>query len=129
MITSSRFGILYLDDSDVSLEAVKEGLTPLGIDVTTHRNPLTIYAALASSKPALLLLDANMPTLDGRTICTLVKKHMSKLPIVIFSSLAATELAKMVAECGADGYIVKSGSYTRIAADLRRVIVRHNSGL
>jgi DNA-binding response OmpR family regulator len=129
MTMTTRLGILYLDDSDVSLEAVKEGLSALGIDVTTHRNPLTIYPALAASKPALLLLDANMPTLDGRTICTLVKKHMPRLPIVIFSSLDANELAKMVAECGADGYIVKSGSYTRIAADLRRVIVRHNAGI
>ena len=122
-----QLGILYLDDSEIALEAVKEGLERLGIDVTTHRNPLTIYAALRAKQPSLLLVDANMPTLDGRTICTLVKKHMPKLPIVLFSSLAPADLKAMVEQCGADGYIEKSGNYTRIAADIRRVIVRHNA--
>ena len=39
--------IVYLDDSELALEAVKDGLEPLGFAVITHRNPLTIYAALA----------------------------------------------------------------------------------
>ena len=96
-------GIVYLDDSDVSLEAVKDGLEACGLHVTTHRNPVTIYAALASVKPSLLLLDANMPTLDGKTICALVKRHLPKLPIALFSSLSAEELQALVRQCGADG--------------------------
>ena len=119
--------IVYLDDSEVSLEAVKEGLAALDFDVTTHRNPLTIYAVLRSAKPDLLLLDANMPTLDGKTICSLIKRHLPGLPIVIFSSLDPGELATIVAQCGADGYIVKTAHYARIAADIRRTIVRYRA--
>jgi DNA-binding response OmpR family regulator len=117
-------GIVYLDDSEVSLEAVKDGLETCGLHVTTHRNPVTIYAALASVKPALLLLDANMPTLDGKTICALVKRHLPKLPIVLFSSLSAEELQALVRQCGADGYIVKSGEYPQLAAAIRKIIAR-----
>lgn len=113
--------IVYLDDSEVALDAVKDGLAPLGFEVVTHRNPLTIYASLARVRPALLLLDANMPTLDGRTICGLVKRHMKTLPIVLFSSLSPQDLAALVAECAADGYIVKGDDYPRIAAELRQL--------
>jgi DNA-binding response OmpR family regulator len=114
--------IVYLDDSELALDAVKDGLQPYGFAVITHRNPVTIYAALARAHPALLLLDANMPTLDGRTICALVKRHMKTLPIVLFSSLSADELKALVAQCGADGYITKSGDYDRIAAELTRLV-------
>ena len=38
-----------------------------------------------------------MPTLDGRTICALVKRHMKALPIVLFSSLSPEELKALVA--------------------------------
>ena len=61
-----------------------------------------------------------MPTLDGRTICGLVKRHMKTLPIVLFSSLSPEELATLVAQCAADGYIIKGGDYPRIAAELRQ---------
>ena len=114
--------IVYLDDSELALDAVKDGLEPHGFAVITHRNPVTIYAALARAHPALLLLDANMPTLDGRTICGLVKRHMKTLPIVLFSSLSPEELQALVSQCGADGYITKGGDYPRIAAELGRLI-------
>ena len=114
--------IVYVDDSELALEAVKDGLEPYGFAVITHRNPVTIYAALARAHPALLLLDANMPTLDGRTICGLVKRHMKTLPIVLFSSLSPEELQALVAQCGADGYITKGADYDRIATELRRLI-------
>ena len=123
-----ELGIVYLDDSDVSLEAVKDGLEAQGLQVTTHRNPVTIYAALASVKPSLLLLDANMPTLDGKTICALVKRHLPKLPIALFSSLSATELEALVRQCGADGYIQKSGDYLRVAQDIRAIVARKGGG-
>jgi DNA-binding response OmpR family regulator len=119
-----NLGIVYLDDSEVSLEAVKDGLEACGLQVTTHRNPVTIYAALSAVKPALLLLDANMPTLDGKTICSLVKRHLPKLPIALFSSLSAAELAALVRQCGADGYIVKTADYVKVARDIRTIINR-----
>jgi DNA-binding response OmpR family regulator len=124
-----RFSIVYVDDSEVSLEAVKDGLAEFEFDVTTHKNPLTIYSVLSAVKPSLLLLDANMPTLDGKTICSLVKQHVPELPIVIFSSLDAERLKSIVAQCRADGYIEKSGNFRRLAADVRRIIIRKNAGL
>jgi DNA-binding response OmpR family regulator len=120
--------IVYLDDSELALDAVKDGLEPLGFAVTTHRNPVTIYAALTAVAPDLLLLDANMPTLDGRTICALVRRHLKSLPVAIFSAQHPEDLQALVASCGADGYIVKSGDYDAIAADIRAIIAARRGG-
>jgi DNA-binding response OmpR family regulator len=120
--TSSVTSIVYLDDSDLALDAVKDGLEPLGFAVTTHRNPVTIYAALTTVAPDLLLVDANMPTLDGKTICALVRRHLKSLPVAIFSADHPEDLEALVAACGADGYIVKSGDYPAIAANIRAII-------
>jgi DNA-binding response OmpR family regulator len=114
-------GIIYLDDSDLALETVKDGLEPLGIDVTTHRDPFTIGAAVAESNPALLLLDAHLPALDGRAICRLVRQQRPDLPIALFSAQEAESLRAMSADCGASGYIVKSDRFEQIAADIRRM--------
>ena len=114
--------IVYLDDSELALEAVKDGLEPLGIAVTTHRNPLTIHRALAKAQPDLLLLDAHMPTVEGKIICGEVRRRMKALPIALFSSLEATVLQALVTECGADGYILKTGDYPAIAQAIRRII-------
>jgi DNA-binding response OmpR family regulator len=116
-----RLAILYLDDSDLSLEAVKDGLAPLDIDVTTHGDPLTIGAALLDSDPALLLLDAHIPTMDGKAICDLVRRNWPRLPIVLFSSEAPESLRTLMADCGADGFIVKSAQFERIAEEIRRM--------
>ena len=116
--------IVYLDDSELSLEALKDGLEPLGFEVTTHRNPLTIYRALDSARPELLLLDAQMPTVQGKVICGEVKRRMKQLPIALFSSLGAAELQVLVDDCGADGYIAKTGDFPAIAAEIRRIIAR-----
>ena len=114
--------IVYLDDSELALEAVKDGLEPLGFEVTTHRNPLTIHQALGRARPQLLLLDAHMPTVTGKVICGDVRKRMKELPIALFSALEAIQLQAMVTDCGADGYIAKSGDYPAIAAAIRRII-------
>jgi DNA-binding response OmpR family regulator len=114
-----RLRIVYLDDSELSLEAVQDGLEPLGIDVTIHRDPLTIEAALARSAPALLLLDAHLPTLDGKAICELVRQHQPDLPIALFSAQAPESLRALTADCGAQGYIVKSDRFEEIAEQIR----------
>jgi DNA-binding response OmpR family regulator len=120
--------IVYLDDSELALEAVKDGLEPLGFAVTTHRNPVTIYAALTAVAPRLLLVDANMPTLDGKTICALVRRHLKTLPVAIFSAQHPEDLQALVATCGADGYIVKSGDYQAIADGIRSIIAVRQAG-
>lgn len=116
--------IVYVDDSELSLEAVKDGLEPLGFEVTTHRNPLTIYKSLSAARPELLLLDAQMPTVGGKVICGEVKRRMKQLPIALFSSLEPSALQSLVTECGADGYIVKTGDFPAIAAEIRRLIAQ-----
>jgi len=114
-----RLGIVYLDDSELALEAVQDGLEPLGIDVTPHRDPLTIGTALAQCEPALLLLDAHLPALEGKVICRQVKQQRPDLPIALFSAQGAETLRALTADCGADGYIVKSDRFDEIAEQIR----------
>jgi len=100
---------------------VKDGLEPLGIDVTTHRDPLTIGAALAHSDAALLLLDAHLPTLEGKVICQMVRQQRPDLPIALFSAQEAESLRVLTADCGATGYIVKSDRFDEIAQQIRKM--------
>jgi CheY-like chemotaxis protein len=61
------------------------------------------------TRPDLILLDINMPKVDGAQFCRFVKKNdMFKAIKVIFCSGEEREKVKrLVAECGADGFILK----------------------
>ncbi|MCM2334354.1 MAG: response regulator [Anaeromyxobacteraceae bacterium] len=62
-----------------------------------------------ATRPDLILLDINMPKVDGAQFCRFVKKNsMFKAIKVLFcSGEDRARVEQLVAECGADGYILK----------------------
>ncbi len=62
-----------------------------------------------AGKPALILLDLNMPRMDGLTALKLIKssEEYKSVPVVVLSTSCAPEDISMVNELGADSYICK----------------------
>ena len=77
----------------------------------------------AAQKPDLILLDINMPEMDGLTVCQNIREHVS-CPI-LFLTARVESIDKIIGfQAGADDYIVKPFDLdelaARIAAHLRR---------
>ena len=59
-------------------------------------------------KPDLILLDIEMPKIDGLSACRLIQKKVPTSKILILTVHQSLELARIAAESGAWGYVSKS---------------------
>lgn len=73
--------------------------------------------------PALLLLDVNMPRLDGFEVLRQVKSHdrLRSLPIVMLTSSQEESDVHASYQLGANGYVVKPGEFGQLAQVLQRL--------
>lgn len=107
----SRRRVLIVDDSEIVARLLTEELEAKGFEI--HYAPdaekATSIILKRQTRPDLILLDINMPKVDGAQFCRFVKKNeMFKAIKVIFCSGEDREKVKrLVAECGADGFISK----------------------
>jgi len=59
-------------------------------------------------KPDIILLEVEMPKLDGLSACRLIRKKVPRAEILILTEYQSLELARIAAQSGAGGYVSKS---------------------
>jgi cyclic di-GMP phosphodiesterase len=101
--------VLVVDDVAANRELLEGHLDDLGYDVRQARDGIEALEAIAADEPDLVLLDIDMPRLDGISVCERLKAHPTRrlIPIVILtaSSDRATRLRGIAA--GADDFLSK----------------------
>lgn len=107
----ARRKVLIVDDSEIVAQLLKAELEAKGFEIqyAPDAEKATSIILKRQTRPDLILLDINMPKVDGAQFCRFVKKNaMFKSIKVLFCSGEAREkIARLVEECGADGYILK----------------------
>lgn len=110
MSADDRLHTLVVDDSAVIRQAVAAILGEAGLSVDTAADPLIALAKMERNRPDVILLDLEMPRMDGLTFLRrLMREH--PLPVVVLSSHAArgTETALQALEEGAVEVLAKPG--------------------
>jgi CheY-like chemotaxis protein len=106
-----RRRVLIVDDSEIVARLLREELEAKGFEIqyALDAEKATSIILKRQTRPDLILLDINMPKVDGGQFCRFVKKNeMFRTIKVIFCSGEDKErMRKLVAECGADGFISK----------------------
>ena len=106
-----RRRVLIVDDSEIVARLLKEELELKGFEIqyAPDAEKATSIILKRATRPDLILLDINMPKVDGAQFCRFVKKNdMFKSIKVLFCSGEDKEkVQRLVTECGADGYISK----------------------
>jgi two-component system, OmpR family, response regulator len=122
MITMSR-SILIVDDDPHIREVLAFALQKAGHNTREAPDGEAALAAIAHDKPDLVVLDINMPKMDGLEVCRQLRRN-SDVPVLFLSS-RDDEIDRVLGiELGADDYVVKPFSprevVARVAAILRR---------
>jgi CheY-like chemotaxis protein len=110
-VEARRRRVLIVDDSEIVARLLREELEAKGFEIqyAADAEKATSIILKRQTRPDLILLDINMPKVDGAQFCRFVKKNeMFRAIKVIFCSGEEKEkMKKLVAECGADGFISK----------------------
>jgi chemotaxis protein histidine kinase CheA/ActR/RegA family two-component response regulator len=101
--------VLVVDDSPSVRRVVSNMLKMAGWEVQTARDGLETLEIAAKRKPAAILLDIEMPRMDGyELIATLRSQDQYKhLPVIVLTSRAANKHQQRAVQLGADAYLVK----------------------
>ena len=120
------YKILVVDDSELVLAMASDALQAAGFEVFTATNGIEANSYIFSTKnrPDLIILDIMMPLLDGNKKAKILKQqdHSQNIPILFISSKSEAELAALVAEAGADGYICKPFTPQSIVNSVRKLL-------
>lgn len=101
--------VLVVDDDTPSVELVEAYLDPEGCRVLKAYDGEEALRSIRTDPPDLILLDVNMPRLDGRSVCRQLKADESTrfIPIVVISSLRDKSEKIRSLEAGADDVLSK----------------------
>ncbi len=104
--------ILVIDDSEIVLGVTRSLLEGAGYSVITHSRSTGSVALILQTKPDLVLLDVNMPSVRGDMVARMssATRLATGTVVVLYSTLSEYELKNLASECGADGYVKKGGS-------------------
>jgi CheY-like chemotaxis protein len=119
---SGKGSILVVDDSPLVLDVVRAGLEEGGYRVSTGSSWVEVNVELKRERPDLILLDIQMPSIGGESLCRILKESptFGEIPVVLFSSLEAEEIRRLAGESGADGWIRKRMGPGEVLEDVER---------
>ncbi len=127
MDTLSRTRILIVEDEADIAGLMKHALERGGdVGVEIVQTGAAALKSVMEDPPALILLDLNLPFIDGLEVCRLLRGRASSAAIPIIMVTARTSESDRVAglEIGADDYITKPFSLRELVARVRAVLRR-----
>ena len=115
--------ILIVDDEKKIVNVVRSYLEQAGLNVVTASDGKQALVVFRHEKPNLVLLDLNMPEMDGLGVARTLRKE-SGVPIIMFTARVEETDRLIGLELGADDYILKPFSPREVVARVRAVLRR-----
>jgi len=116
--------ILVVDDSPAMLRTVQAMLSGKYKVIFATSGPRAI-AAIAKSRPDLILLDYDMPVCDGKMTLQMLRSEedTKDIPVVFLTGCSDAEHVKEVLALLPQGYLLKPPDANRLCATIERVLV------
>ena len=123
LVGKKLYTIACIDDSQTVLNSIKYFLDENTFSVVMINDPVKALMQILRSKPNLILLDVEMPSLDGYELCSLLRKHSAFIntPIIMVTGRTGfidRAKAKMVRS---SGYLTKP--FTQ--SELLKMVFKH----
>ncbi|MGC2660919.1 MAG: response regulator [Bryobacteraceae bacterium] len=116
--------ILVVDDIPVSRALIKDALEPQNYEILEAASGPDALALMANIVPDLILLDIQMPLMDGYGLVNLLRKDMRlrDLPVAAVTALAMRGDREKAIAFGFDAYITKPIDIHALRAEVRSLL-------
>ncbi len=110
-----RKKLLVIEDSKTQAIAIAAQLSSFDVDVILAHDGPQGLRMIAGMKPDLVILDVNLPSMNGYQVCRRVKRDpdTANIPIIMLTAAMSPEETKEGLAAGADDYIHKDGEATQ----------------
>ena len=121
--------ILVVDDEVAIRDLIKEVLQLAGFEVSACEDGLTALNLLRREKFDLIILDVNLPKLDGFALLQKVRESAPAQPIILISARTDKEDVTHGLRLGADDYIRKPFGIEELVLRVENRLRRENSAV
>lgn len=120
----SDIRLILVDDHKIVLDGIKALLDDLdGFDcVATAENGQKAIDLLQVFDVDLLLMDIDMPVMNGIEATRIVKKDFPTVKVISLTQHSERGMVKQMLECGSDGYLLKNVAQDELANAIRNVV-------
>jgi CheY-like chemotaxis protein len=115
---------LLIDDDGDSREAYAEYLRGFGYEVTALGDSRGAMADIAVHRPAIVLLDLQMPFMDGFELLRRIKNLPGpSVPVVVISACVYPEDRQRASDARCDAFLTKPATPDEVLATIRQLVV------
>jgi two-component system cell cycle response regulator DivK len=116
--------ILVVEDTEDNRQIVRDMLDAAGYEMLEALDGLTGVEMAASEKPDLILMDIQLPGIDGYEATRRIRANpaIAKVPIIAVTSYALSGDEAKTREAGCDGYVAKPFSPRQLLAMVREFL-------
>lgn len=119
--------ILIAEDERKIADSLKQGLEENGFDVQVAYDGDIALKVFRNEKFDLVLLDINLPGINGYDLCKTIRVIDSSIPVVMLTALNAVEDKIEGFDAGADDYIIKPFDFRELLVRIRALLKRSHT--
>lgn len=114
--------ILFIDDDPITLNMLSRAAEIAGFKVNTSVDPRESLAAAQDIRPDIIILDLNMPDMDGIEVLLNLrsKPETANIPVLFLSATADTEKARQVLAVGGQEFLTKPLSIKKLLEIIKK---------
>lgn len=116
--------ILLVEDEKKIADSLKKGLTEQNFHVEVAYDGLEGKRQFEAQQFDLVILDINLPGLNGYSLCKKIRNRNPTIPIVMLTALSAIDDKIEGFDAGADDYIVKPFEFKELLVRIRALLKR-----
>ena len=118
--------ILYIEDNADNRMLVRRILHAEEYEFTEAKNASDALVVLEAARPSLILMDINMPDMDGYALTAKIKSMpgFERIPILAITANVMRGDREKSLEAGCDGYIQKPLDVDQLVKEIERFLAR-----
>ncbi len=124
MMTTDTTRILVVDDEDSLVDLLSSALRFGGYDVTAEQSGFDALRAVKRETPDLIVLDVNLPDVDGFEVCRRIRRDGLDVPVIFLTARDDPDDLRTGFRQGGDDYLTKPFSIEELGLRIEAVLRR-----